>query len=226
MKVLAFDTALRALSVAVLGDDDIRGRCFEARNRGHAEALFPMIEDVCRQAGVAYGEFDRIAVTVGPGTFAGVRVGLAAARGLAVALDIPVVGVSTLEVMAAGTLDCLRDSDTHLTALFDARRGQVYSQTFDPALRPLNAPCATAPAELARALPEGQGALVGDGAPLVQDVLGTSRENLRILNGPGQPDAAAAARLAPSREAQPPGSGLPRPVYLRAPDARLPGNNP
>jgi tRNA threonylcarbamoyladenosine biosynthesis protein TsaB len=224
MKVLAFDTALRALSVAVWVDDAIRGRRFEARSRGHAEALFPMIDDVCRQAGVGYGEFDRIAVTVGPGTFAGVRIGLAAARGLAAALDIPVVGLSTLEVVAAGTLDRLRDRDTHVTVLFDARRGQVYSQTFDRALRPLNAPCAITPAALARVVPEGQGALVGDGISLMRDVPGVNREDLEILDGPGQPDAATVARLAPLRAALPPGAGRPRPLYLRAPDARLPGN--
>lgn len=136
MKILAFDAALRACSAAVAIDGQIAAQCFEQRSRGHAEVLVPMVDRVCAQSGVAFDALDRVAVTVGPGTFAGVRIGIAAARGFAVSLGVPVVGITTLEAVAAGALGDLAVGENHVTAIFDARRDQVYVQSFDQALTP------------------------------------------------------------------------------------------
>src|ERR1700733_13266955 len=98
MKVLAVDTALGACSVAVLGGEKILSHRFEEMARGHAEALAPMVESA--MAGIAFDSLDRLAVTTGPGTFTGQRVGLAFMRGLRIALRKPLIGVTTLEAMA------------------------------------------------------------------------------------------------------------------------------
>jgi len=100
VRILAFDTALGACSAAVWADGLVLARAFEPRSRGHAEALLPMIEAVLAEAGLRLDALDRLAVTVGPGSFAGTRVGLAAARGLALATGLPLVGVTTLEAVA------------------------------------------------------------------------------------------------------------------------------
>lgn len=221
MKILAFDTALRACSAAVWVDGEVRASSFEERSRGHAEALLPMIEDVCRRSDTGYEDFDRLAVTIGPGTFAGVRIGIAAARGLAVSLAIPLVGLTTLEVVAAAARDLMRDGDVNLTVVFDARRGQVYTQTFDRALNPLFPPRSQSPVEFAGSLPDGGTTIVGDGRGIVREALNQSRANYIFLDRPEQPDAAVAAGLAAGRDTVEPNSGAPRPLYLRPPDAQV-----
>src|SRR5947207_7581458 len=104
MNLLAFDTCLGAVSVAVRwqgpGGDWLMRHAHEARERGHAERLIPMMTEVMDEAGLAFSDLHRIAVTVGPGTFTGVRVGMAAARGIALASGLAVVGTTTLAVMA------------------------------------------------------------------------------------------------------------------------------
>lgn len=222
MKILAFDTALRACSVAVLIDGVVRGQRFEVRSRGHAEVLIPMINQVCEDVDIGMAEFDRLGVTVGPGTFAGVRIGIAAARGLAVSLSLPVVGVTTLEAVAASALAELKPGESHVTALFDARRGQVYAQSFDPKLRPLAHPQAASPQEILEDLPPGAGALTGDGVTILADILPSNRPDLRLIAADRQPDAVIIGRLAAERLPAQPGSGKPSPLYLRPPDAKLP----
>lgn len=222
MKILAFDTALRACSAAVWVDGEVRARCYEERDRGHAETLVPMIEDVCRRSDTGYQDFDRIAVTVGPGTFAGIRIGVAAARGLAVSLAVPVVSLTTLEVVAFAALGRLREEEASVTVVFDARRGQVYAQTFDQELKPLCPPRALTPTEFAASLPEEPAAIIGDGYSVVMEALTQSGRAFRFLDGPGQPDAAVVVALASTRATAAPNSGEPKPLYLRPPDARLP----
>lgn len=107
--VLALDTTLDACSVAVAQDGGVRALLSETMNRGQAERLAPMVRDAMNQAGLAFSELDRVVVTKGPGSFTGVRVGLSFARALALALDKPCLGVSTLEALAlAGSEDGLR----------------------------------------------------------------------------------------------------------------------
>jgi tRNA threonylcarbamoyl adenosine modification protein YeaZ len=100
VRILAVDTALGACSCAVLEDTNVHAHRFTVMERGHAEALAPMVEDAMRESGIAFAELDRLAVTTGPGTFTGQRIGLAFMRGMRIALKRPLIGITTLEAMA------------------------------------------------------------------------------------------------------------------------------
>ncbi|MBI1179081.1 MAG: tRNA (adenosine(37)-N6)-threonylcarbamoyltransferase complex dimerization subunit type 1 TsaB, partial [Alphaproteobacteria bacterium] len=130
MRVLAFDTALGAGSVAVVADGSCLARRDEPRPRALAERLLPMIEETLAEAGLGYGDLDLIAVTVGPGTFAGLRIGVAAARGLSLATGVPAAGVTSLEALAFAALPDLGEGETVVAAV-DGRRGQLYRQAFE-----------------------------------------------------------------------------------------------
>ena len=214
MNILAIDTATAACSAALMAGGAIIAARHVAMLRGHAEALLPMVEEVMAEAGVAYGALDLIAATVGPGAFTGLRVGLAAARGLAVAGGLPIIGVTTLEALAHGVDPGKREGQS-LVAVLDARRGEVYYQPFDAALAPL-APPRVGPAEAVE-LPRGPVLLVGDGAGLVP-AAGPVEIIEDLL-----PDAAVVAAIAAARfDACRPPEGPPEPFYLRGSGARLP----
>src|SRR5262245_21271937 len=150
MNVLAFDTCLGALSVAVRwkgthGEWLLRDR-FELREGGHAERLMPMIAETMQDAGLAFSGLERIAVTVGPGTFTGVRGRVAAARGLALASGRPVVAATSLAVMAHRAEELLGPRDEGVLAVVvDARRGMVYIQLFGDVLERAGQPLLLAP---------------------------------------------------------------------------------
>lgn len=221
MIVLAFDTAQGALSVAVHDDGGALASAFELRTRGHAEELMPAIETVLAEAALGFSDLDALAVTIGPGTFTGLRVGLAAARGLALARGLPLVGVTTLEAIAASVV---ASDDEVIVASFDAKRGEVYVQAFDAELAPLTEPALVAVAEVGALLPRRKLLLVGTGAALLEEALhGFDR---RPADAPAQPRADIVAQLALKRLAV---DGIdafrvaPAPLYIRAPDAKLPG---
>lgn len=208
MIVLGLDTCLAACSVAVRDGDRVLAHACEVMARGHQERLAPMAERVMADAGLPFAHLQRIGVTVGPGSFTGLRVGLAFAKGLASALDVPLVGVGALEALAA-------EADGLVFAAIDARRDQVYLQAFEDG-RPLMAPDAlelgTAAARVAEIAAGRPLTLAGSGAPL----LAGFAPGARLLTPEGA-DARLVARLAAGREPTPA-----RPLYLRAPDARLP----
>jgi tRNA threonylcarbamoyladenosine biosynthesis protein TsaB len=210
MILLAIDTALAACQAAVLRDGVVLASGSEPMARGHQERLAPLVAETMRAAGAGFAELDRLAVTVGPGSFTGLRVGLAFAKGLALALARPLVGINTLEALAAGA------APRGLVAgVIDARRDQLYLQAFvdgAPATAPDSLGAAEAAARLAELYLGGEAALVGPGAELLAGILPQARVDARPA-----PDVAAFARLA---EARPAPSAMPRPLYLRAPDAR------
>lgn len=214
MIVLALDTCLDACSVAVLEDGRVRAQASHPMGRGHQEAIAPLTAEVMAQASLAFADLDRIGVTIGPGSFTGLRVGLAFAKGLGAALAIPVVGVGTLAALAEPLGPGL------VFAVIDARRGQVYLQAFSDG-RPLMAPdaleVATAAARVAELSGGRDAVLAGSGAGLLADLM----PGARLVSAPAC-DPAAVARLA-AAQINPPS---PRPLYLRAPDARLPGGAP
>lgn len=208
MIVLGLDTCLNTCSVAVLDGGRVRASASEAMARGHQERLAPMAQAVMAEAGAAFPDLQRIAVTVGPGSFTGLRVGIAFAKGLASALSIPAVGVGTLEAMAA-------DVPGLAFAAIDARRGQLYCQAFEDG-HALMAPDAlaaeTAAARLAEIAIGRPLTLIGSGAHLLAEMVPSAK----IVAAEGA-DAAVVARLG---EARPPAPL--KPLYLRAPDAKLP----
>jgi tRNA threonylcarbamoyladenosine biosynthesis protein TsaB len=211
-RILAVDTALGACSVAILSGGRTLSHRFEIMQRGHAEALAPMVEAAMAEAQLPFADLDRLAVTTGPGTFTGQRVGLAFMRGLRVALHKPLLGVTTLAAMAHQAMD-----ETGLgaaAALHDARRDEVYleivgADTSGPVVLSFE----DAVARLAHRA--GKIALAGTAAPAAQ-----ARLEQSTLSTVRQPDALWVARLA---LAMPASDAAPKPLYLRAPDARLPG---
>lgn len=213
MLVLGLDTCLNACSVAILevgpGGERVLAHRSEAMARGHQERLAPMAEAAMADAGLAFSRLQRIGATVGPGSFTGLRVGVAFAKGLGSALSIPTVGVGSLEALAA-------EATGLVAAAIDARRDQIYLQVFEdgqPLMAPDVLPIGTAAARLAE-LGMGRAlALVGSGAPLLAE----TAPGARILTPEGC-DARHVARLAAGKVVAPI-----RPLYLRAPDAKLPG---
>jgi tRNA threonylcarbamoyladenosine biosynthesis protein TsaB len=206
---LGVDTALGACSVAVLDGEMILAHHFEEMTRGHAEALAPMVEAVMRKAGIGFAALDRLAVTTGPGTFTGQRVGLAFMRGLRVALKKPLIGVTTLEAMACAT------GAPRAAAIHDAKRDEAYLLLWERGeivLPPTVMPFEEA---LTRIRAFGPCVLCGTGAPAAKTALGAEFHLTEIR----QPDALWVARLALTRAAS---DNPPAPLYLRAPDAKLP----
>lgn len=229
MRVLGIDTATGGCSAALWQDGGILARRRLLTQRGQADTLMPMVRDVVNEAGCGFAGIDRIGVTVGPGAFTGLRIGLAAARGLALALDRPIVGVTTFEAIARG-LDPLPGlgTDGVLAVAIDSRRGDLFVQMFGsgpgpgPSLTPRGAPAAFAPADFVAALPSGAW-VAGDGLALAAEML-AGRPDLAFAGGDGVPDAAVVAALAAGRD---PAQALPpTPLYLRAPDVKLPASAP
>lgn len=222
LTLLGFDTATVACSAALwAGGEVIAHRRTEAGGR-HAEALVPMLREVAAEGDVTLAAVDRFAVTVGPGSFTGIRIGLATARGLALALKRPLIGLSTLEVLAAGVPAAERDGP--ILAALDAGRGRLYAQLFAPSLQALGAPEALD----AEALP-GLAAAAGNGRPVV--VVGTGRDaalralapaiDARSASSLATPDARVLVRRAAARaEAGDDIGAVVRPLYLRAAGAR------
>lgn len=221
MKLLAVDTALGACSVAVFDGETILSHRFEEMARGHAEALAPMVE--AAMAGIAFESLDRLAVTTGPGTFTGQRVGLAFMRGLRIALHKPLIGVTTLEAMAVASLaswpgySSPAAGEKKAAAIHDAKREEAYLllwENGEPIFEPAVMPFAEAVAKI-RAF--GPCALAGTGAPAAAAAL----DDGYSLSPVRQPDALWVGRLAQHRPAT---TMPPAPLYLRAPDAKLPAS--
>jgi tRNA threonylcarbamoyladenosine biosynthesis protein TsaB len=211
MRILAIDTALEACAAGVLdhASDRILAQESAAMARGHAEALMPLVARVMGKAGLSFSGLDRIAVTVGPGSFTGLRVGIAAARGIALASGKPAVGVSTLAALAAPHLG---ESSTVLAAI-DARHGQVYLQVFGPGGRTLVAP-KVLPAGAAVRAANGASVIVGSAAGMLEWPRGVPPPRREAQ---AAPDIAWVARLGAAADAA---HALPKPLYLRRPDAR------
>lgn len=218
MNILAFDTALGAGQVALWSDDGVLQAVTIEDPRSLAEQLVPTIDLVIGQAGIDYRALDKIAVTVGPGTFTGLRIGLAAARAIGLAADRPVIGITTLEALANGAAD-IADSYETIIAAIDARRGQIYFQAFRRQKSSLVAIAAGKAIDLQDIednLPEGPVLAVGSGAAYVA----AARPNeVRMREEFSQIDTAVLCRLALDRL---PTGVAPAPLYLRDPDAKLP----
>jgi len=200
--VLSFDTSAAQCAAALLCGDTVLSRRIEPMKKGQAERLFPMLEEMLAEAEKGWPDLDRIAVCTGPGNFTGVRISVAAARGLALALDIPAIGVSTFEALAFGQTGALR-------VTLDGRRGQVFYQDFKEGV---------AVSEPDAASVETLGLTRSDTAQVGYLAGALAKET------PFAPtvDPVVLARYAAKRHPD----GRPAPLYLRAADAALPADPP
>ena len=209
MRLIAIDTALDACSVAVVDGQRLLAGASEVIGRGHAERLVAMIEVVMAEAGCSFADLDRIVATVGPGSFTGIRVGLATARGLALAAGKPLVGILTLDAIARSAPATGRSV---LVAL-DARRGETYARAYAADGRPLTEPqVLTLAAAADLALKRGAD-LLGSAAALIAALAPG-------LGGVGDAAYPAIAAVAALGAVAAVGPIPPKPLYLRAPDAK------
>jgi tRNA threonylcarbamoyladenosine biosynthesis protein TsaB len=217
MIILALDTALTACSVALLDTDQgvLTARESVAMARGHAESLMPMVARAMDQAHLEFVEIDRIAVTTGPGSFTGLRVGISAARGMALAAAKPAVGLSTLAAFAAPHI--ATDDTVPVVAVIDARHDHVYLQIFGPGGRTLVAPRISSIPDAVRTIGKRAPRIVGSGADLLMAAWPANEAPPLTVDQRTDPDIEWVARLG---AAVPEGQAPPKPLYLRAPDAQ------
>lgn len=212
MRTLVIDTALGLCTAAVCEADQVVGIRSETMARGHAEKLAGFVRDAVEQSAGGFGSVERIGVTRGPGSFTGVRVGIACALGLGQSLGRPVIGIPTLQALVWSLQG---GPSGHTLALIDARRGEVYVQKYLDGL-PFDEPRATTVDVAREILTNGDHSwrLVGSGASLLTPL------------SPASLTEADPLALAALTERLDPALNLARPLYLRAPDAKLPTRSP
>lgn len=217
MRVLAIDTALEVCAAAVL--DTERGELMASETlpmvRGHAEALMPLVARVMGQARTEFAEIDRIAVTTGPGSFTGLRVGISAARGIALAAGRHAFGLTTLAAFAAPYI--ARDDSMPVTVAIDARHEHVYLQVFGPGGRTLVAPRIASIREAVRVTANGPARIVGSAANMLAAAWPAGEPPPVLVEERSAPDINWVARRGAMGTGNP---GPPRPLYLRAPAAQ------
>ncbi len=208
MIVLALDTAGVWCSAALYDGarDLVLAERSEEIGKGHAERLMGMVDAVLDEAGLPLQSVERIGVTIGPGSFTGIRTGVAAARGLGLALGVPTAGVTTLQILAAAA--ATDHPGKAILAAIDAKRGEIYAQVFGPDMEPVSDAMAI-DLEAARALAaEHQAHVTGSAKALI--------EGLEASAAPDHFPAGLAARLVHGLN----NPEKPKPLYLRAPDAK------
>ncbi|MEJ8475108.1 tRNA (adenosine(37)-N6)-threonylcarbamoyltransferase complex dimerization subunit type 1 TsaB [Roseibium algae] len=215
MRILAIDTALANCAAAVLDDGDEK-HCHvlvtEEIGRGHAERLMEMIGEAMAESSSAFTDLDRVVVTTGPGSFTGLRVGLSVAKGIGLVLEKPVVGVTTLAVIAASTSSSGTNGAPFLVAL-NGKGDEVYCQSFDAGGSPIEEPGVRTVSELATSL-SANVKLAGSAARTIAEAAGRSQDF--VLNETSYPDIAEVARLGIISD---PRGAIATPLYLRPPDA-------
>ena len=221
MKILAMDTAAASCSVALWQDNKVSVHNLQEMTRGHASDLLPMVEGVSKEADLKIEDLDALAVTVGPGAFTGLRIGLACARGFAAASGLPVIGVTTMEALAHG----VGKTDKTVLCALDAKRADLYAQSFDAQGQALSEPVARLPEDVLGLL-DGQTKSVivaGDSFDRLKDLL-TSQGYKAEKSDVVYPDAAYVAEIAAKRGLPEKGAAQPSAFYIRPPDAAIPKN--
>lgn len=213
--ILAIETGTRSCSVAIvtrLQDTPVFN--LVETDHGHATMLMPMIEQALKESGCAYGDLSRIAVAVGPGSFTGIRVGLAAALGLSLASGVPAVGISSLQ--AVGLLDVGPRQGRRFFALLDSRREEPFLAELDEDLGFLQPPAVVALDALQSVLAAARPLILAGDAPAIERFAG--QEGIRLMKT--APNALSVAALAsdPAHRFDLP----PKPVYVRPPDVTMP----
>lgn len=209
--ILALDAAGAACSAALWREGRIAVRRRQPMLKGQAEALMPMLLEVLAGGGLGFRDLGQIAVGVGPGSFTGIRIALAAARGIGLAAGIPVVGVDSFSAVAAALPAGLIGGRSLLVAI-DSRRDQPFGRYFDSELGALGEPLVLDPPALLARRPPGSLLIAGDAAAMLP-----AAPDAEVAEGDFAPDAAPIAHLAAAGRAQ----CAPRPLYLRSPETTL-----
>jgi tRNA threonylcarbamoyladenosine biosynthesis protein TsaB len=220
-RILGLDSATASCSVALRAGGSVVAHRRRELARGHAEVLIPMVRDVMEAAHAGYDALDLIAVTVGPGSFTGLRIGLSAARGLALAAGKPLFGVTTLEAVAeAVPLD--ERAGRLLLAVIESKREELFAQIFGENLSSRGPPIAAAPAELAGYAAAAKILVAGDAAERAALALRDAGIDVSLSSASAFPDAAAVTAIADRRwrPGEPPEPV--EPLYLHPPAVRLP----
>lgn len=209
MRILALDTSTGHCSVTALSGDI----CYSAEGKeaeSQASTLFSLVMQVLQDAGLSYAQLDRIAVTTGPGSFTGVRIGLAAAKGIALASGLPLIGVSSLEVIAWEAAKKRRGMP--ILALLDARRNQLYGQYFYPDLTPAKPAALLYKQDIAAYAGTDSFLLTGNGVALVQELLPHATPLPEVTIPHAAMVASLAAHKTPEHSVEA--------FYIREPDAK------
>ncbi|MBS0247276.1 MAG: tRNA (adenosine(37)-N6)-threonylcarbamoyltransferase complex dimerization subunit type 1 TsaB [Proteobacteria bacterium] len=217
MRILAIDTALDACSVALLDGDMVAAEDTQLMARGHAEALMPMLARLRDNAAFYFSVIDRIAVTVGPGSFTGLRVGISAARGIGLATGKPVVGITTLEALAAPLI--AGDASSPVVSVIDARHNHVYLQAFGTDGDDLVSPRVTSIAEALELVAPLRPRLVGNAAAMLAAAWPSGTPTPAAVDQQPAPLIEWVGRLGQLAEVA---TAPPKPFYLKAPDALPP----
>lgn len=217
VRVLAIDTALGACSACIWQAGDAEPLAAESlpMERGHAEALLPLIERVASQVEGGFERLDRVAVTVGPGSYTGLRVGISAARGIGLAAGIPVVGVATLSAFIAPLM--VKERRGLFTAAVDAKHGHIYIQAIAPGGRTIIQPSLMSYRDAIRVLGSGPLLISGSAAVMLAAEARMQGVEAHVTDMPMAPDIVWVARLGALAD---PSQALPKPLYLRDPDAK------
>ncbi|RCS25052.1 tRNA (adenosine(37)-N6)-threonylcarbamoyltransferase complex dimerization subunit type 1 TsaB [Phyllobacterium salinisoli] len=216
MKILAVDTAANLCAAAVYDSDGARllSVISEDIGKGHAEVLMGYIERAINEAKTGFSDIGRIAVNIGPGSFTGVRIGVSAARGFALALNCPAIGVTAFEALA------MEARGTHegqpVLVAIDAHRSEIYAQAFETDGKAAGAPLAGGLDDILAllALRPQRPVLTGSAARIINEALGEAP--LTIAGEAATAGIETIARIAASRA---PGDA-PKPLYMRGPDAK------
>ena len=226
MNVLAFDTCFDACSVAagrgLRSLTPVIAERFEGMQVGQAERLMPMIEETMSDAKMTFDRLDRIAVTFGPGTFTGTRIGVAAARALSLVCGAPIVAVSSLSLMALNA-QIANYEGRSLAIATDARRGEAYIERFDSrTFQSIGGPAVMSFADAARALGRTPALIAGSAAAAIATEAKTQGSDVRAVLPGLLPDALDMLFCAAAL----PITAKPSPLYLRPPDAKPPAPSP
>jgi len=229
MRLLAIDTACASCSAAVWLDGAVVSSRMRLMERGQAEALMPMVAEVMREARLDFSALDLIAVTIGPGSFTGLRTGLAAARGLALARSLPVIGVTTTESIAlAAYRQAAAGNRRPITVVLNSRRKDLYVEEFAFDLAPVGRPFTALPGEVARMVVDRGAILAGDATDQVMEAIETASRHADISCFPvSGSDATFVAEIAVNlwgSRSMTESSISNRLLYLRPPEAVQPAD--
>lgn len=215
MKILVLDTAASVCAAAIYDSlsGKMLGECRHDIGKGHAEVLMDYVAQAVEQAGIPMTQLDLITVNTGPGSFTGVRIGVAAARGFALALKVPAVGVSAFSSLAAEAQNSYKERA--VTVLFNGHRGEVYVQSFAQDKTAITQPLTMTLPEVSAYIQSLDPAtiLAGSAAQIVNEAAGNQFEADFIVSTSQMQYFAQIGAGLPQDE-------LPKPLYMRGPDAK------